>query len=357
MKKKFFLLSIIILVFLAVGCSKDEAIGEKELLNTEMSVSIEGATTTRAVGTPTQAEENAVYSFTVYVFNNSTGVLEASETFTNGLTGTITGLGVASKKKVVVLVNRPSNYPTISSYADFSNAASMIDLETQVLNAENSQGLFMSGQAEEPLTLSVSDPSKNKVTITVKRVTAKVKLGALTVTPSAGLSLDKFVLTGVSVQRARDKADVFGLLRTTGFDYVGGVSSLGSALAQVDYLNELYALPENYTSGSALSPNIYFYVFPNDNTDGVSTLLNIYGSYDGKTLHYPFEINSKASTENGDSTDGNWIQPNKVYALNVTLRKIASGGDNPDVPNDEVGMEVTVTVANWEGELTQNVAW
>ena len=48
---------------------------------------------------------------------------------------------------------------------------------------------------------------------------------------------------------------------------------------------------------------------------------------------------------------------NKIYTLNVTLKKIGNSSENPNVPNEEVSMDVEVEVANWEAELIQEVEW
>lgn len=357
--KKMFLTGLAALGLLATGCSKGDPINDSGNIpdsgTASIHVSIKGETaSTRAIGTPSADDEKTVHSFTVYVFNNSTGVLEASETFTEGFEGTVEGLGVASQKKVVVFVNRPEGFPSISNYSDFAGASAMISLSTQVPGDFQTKGLFMSGESENPVTLSTE--SVVTVPVTVRRLTAKVRLGALTVIPADNLSLDDFTLTGVSVQRARDKYDVLGVPRTSGFGYIGGVQPSGAESARADYLNELYTLPGNYQSGTNLTPNVYFYVFPNDNTNNNSTLLNLYGTYKGNEVYFPFHINDQVGT-GGSTTDGKWIQRNKIYTLNVTLKKIGSGGEDPNVPNEQVSMDVGITVEDWEDELIQEIEW
>lgn len=346
-------LGLAALGILAAGCSKDLN-PDNGKGKASMRITINGESSTRAVGTPSADLEKTVHSFTVYVFNNSSGVLEASETFTSGLEGTVSGLGVASQKKVVVFVNQPAVFPAVTNYSDFATAATMIDLSTQVPGDFQTTGLFMSGQTSAPVTLSAE--STVSVPVTVRRLAAKVRLGALTINPAEGLELSDFELTGVSIQQARDKYDALGVNRTAGFGYVGGVQAAGSGLTPVSYLNELYALPAGYTAGTALAPQIYFYVLPNDNTDGNATLINIYGTYQGQDTYFPFVINGETG-EGSSTTDGTYIQRNRVYTLNVTLAKIASGGEDPNVPNQEVSMSVEVTVADWEDELIQNVEW
>lgn len=353
--KKMLFAGLAALGILAAGCSKDQNIPDNngsETGNASLRVAIKGeSATSRATGSPTTDDEKTVHSFTVYVFNNSSGVLEANQTFT-GLEGRLNGLGVASQKKVVVFVNQPAGFPSVSNYDDLSDASTMVALGSQVPGDFSSTGLFMSGEAADPVTLTTG--SVASVEVTVKRLTAKVRLSGLTVTPAEGLSLDDFELTGVSIQKARDKFSPMGAMSTSGFSYVGGVQMEGSGLTPVSYLNELYNLPGGY-AGTKLDPEIYFYVFPNDNTDNNATLMNIYGEYKGDPMYYTFRINDKMAE--GSTTDGTWIQRNKIYTLNVTLKKIGSGGEDPNVPNEEVSMDVQVVVADWENELVQNVEW
>ena len=147
-------------------------------------------------------------------------------------------------------------------------------------------------------------------------------------------------------------------MATTGFTYVGGIegSTSSAGVTPKSYLNESYSLPENYVGGSRLTPQVYFYVFPNDNTDNHSTILTLHGTYDGEPMYYSFYVNDKAEAGE-NATDGTWIQRNKIYTLNVTLKKLGSGSENPDVPNELVSMDVTVEVADWDGELIQDVEW
>lgn len=105
-----------------------------------------------------------------------------------------------------------------------------------------------------------------------------------------------------------------------------------------------------------MNPEVYFYVFPNDNTNNNATLLNLYGNYKGKEIYFPFYINQQQGV-GSSTTDGTWITRNKIYTLNVTLKKIGNSSENPNVPNEEVSMDVEVEVANWEAELIQEVEW
>lgn len=373
MKKSLFL-GLLTLGFMAAGCSNDD-------LNTPevnpgkgaIKVSISSSnSSTRASGEPTQEDENKVKDFTVYVFNYSTGALELRVPITpiaGIFTKTIEGLSVASSKRVVVLVNDPAeiyneesaDYVKISNYSELKNYYLTLDSQVASEVGGNFKGLFMSGETDAPVVLTTGVDPVN-VTVTVKRLTAKIKLGTITVKADEGVDFNKFTLGGISIQEARDKAIPMGngmITDVSSINYVQGIVSYTGTpgVVQKNYLNEYYTLPEGYSQGTALSPNYYFYVFPNNNDDDKSTLLTVYGLYDGKPMYFPFRINDKLPTVEGNTTDGTWIQRNKVYTLNVTLKKLASGGEEPNVPNDEVSMDLKVEVADWDGTLVQDVEW
>ena len=118
--KKLFLAGFLAIGLLAAGCSKEQAPEYSGETGTgKIKISVQSGNTTpagRAIGAPSQTLENTVKSFTVYVFNNATGVLEKSQTFNNTLNGEMSGLSVASAKKVVVFVNQPASYSAIANY-------------------------------------------------------------------------------------------------------------------------------------------------------------------------------------------------------------------------------------------------
>lgn len=362
--KKVFLSGFVALGLLAASCSNDDILNNgnngngNENETGSLNITIQGeSSTTRAkddeVGTD---DEKSVKSFTVYVFNNNTDILEKSATFTNpeNFTGTIEGLSVASQKKVVVLVNKPESYPTtaITKYSDFTNIANMVSLDSQAPSNSKTNGFFMSGESE-PVQLNALQVVNVK--IQVKRMVAKIMLGSLKIDSEAVNLLPDFKLTRVSIQKARDNSLALNELATEGFNYVSGIVP-NDANAEKIYLHEAYELPENYTINQTLEPKKYFYVFPNDASEQ-ATMMTIAGTYRNKEIYYTFKINDKASDTNGNSTDGNNIERNKIYTLHVTLKKLGNGGEDPNIPNENADLSVTVEVADWDGELEQEVEW
>lgn len=338
------------------SCSKDDVVSPVNETNKTgaISISIKGdEPETKALSSPTPEQEKMVKNFTVYVFSNATGAFEKSATFTDGFEGRVTGLGIASSKKVVVLVNKPDDFPTISHYSDFAKVENMIHLDTQGSVDFIDSGLFMSGEYATPVELSAEETVK--ITVVVKRLTAKVRIGTLSVNPAIGQKLSDFSLTGISIQKARDNSPALGGLANTGYDFVSGIAESGNAIEK-NYLHDLYSLPSGYVAGTPLNPNICYYIFPNDNSVQ-ATLLTVYGTYLGQKVYYTFNVNDKVSNIGGNLTDGKFIERNKVYTVNVKLQKLGNGGEDPNIPNQEVDMDAEIVISDWDDELIHEVEW
>lgn len=363
MKTKITLAAIMAFGILTAGCSRDDDArsgGEDDSGSGTITVAIksENPSTTRAIGNPTQVQENTVKSFMVYVFHYGSGAIEKSEIFTGVLSGEITGLSTASTKRVVVLVNPPAEVP-VNSYTQLTEL--LFGLPTQVPGDFSTKGLLMSGEYPGEVTLSATETKRIEVPVT--RNTAKVRLESLTVSPDEYASLKNFTLLGVSIQKARSEAFALtGLAPDGAFQYVGGLKGkISQTGPQVAFLYEKFALPPGYVSGTALKPEIYFYVFPNDNQHKSATSLVLHGQYkDAKgkeiTMYYPFVINDKVGTGNS-TTDGKFIERNKIYTLHVTLEEFDLGANDPDAVNEEAKLKVDVKVTDWEGDLIQHVEW
>ena len=359
MKQLAFLAVATVGILLSTSCQQEDSMGELpgENGNASLTILIKGdsGVGTRASETPsapTQAEENEVKNLSIYIFNYVSGVLEREETLTSLPSDNkhiTTGLSTTSQKRVVVLVNKPADL-AINSYSDLSNSAKTVSLDTQStydLSSSSTNGLFMSGEYGQAVTLNPT--TTTEIQVSVKRLVAKVRLGKLTI-PADATGFDLFSLSGVSVQKTRDKATVKQPSPAGSFGYVSGVTTTAFPSVK-SYLNDVIALPNGFAGGEVADVANYFYVFPNDNTDDNYTLLTLAGSLDGgtTTTYYPFIINIDDPAYK--------IESNKIYTLNVTLKKLTSGSDDPNEPYAEGSLEVEITVDNWETELVQNVEW
>ena len=187
----------------------------------------------------------------------------------------------------------------------------------------------------------------SEATIPISRVVAKVKLGTLTIAPEAGHDAAKFALTKVMVMKARSSVKM-GLpsVDYTPNAFYGGMQ--GDKSTVKTYLAE--------TISTGDYANRYFYVLPSDNGDGNTTLITLAGTYDGQPVYFPFRINDTVGSD-GATSDGTFIRRNSVYVVNVTLKRLGSGSDNPEVPADPASLTVTVEPQEWATDLIQNVEW
>lgn len=335
------------------ACSNDEkneAVSNGE--RASITVTLKGENlSTRATGSTsdTEVDERKIVNYKVYVFSYNSGVLEKETdgTVSDGVAKAtvIDELSTAGTKRVVIVANLPADFPAINNYADFETET--FDLGLQNPAKRETTGLVMSGESPE-LTLTSGNPVP--VSVSIKRVVAKIELGSVTINPEAGHT-EPFILTHVSIQKAKSKATVGPVTVLSEMPFYGGFAGTESSIPTPDnYL--LNTITTDQPDGTAKSFDNFFYVFPNEET-GAETLLTISGTYKGTVTHFPFRINNIAS----GTTDGTLIKRNTRYILNVTLKKLGSGTTDPDIPGDPAAVEVTVTTEGWEGPLVQDVEW
>lgn len=325
MKKLLFLSSIV--VFLSLSCSKKEdTSGMGETQKASMTISIVGNNQLRAVGNPTQIDENTIYGYRVYVFYND--VLEKITPLITGggLTQTLQGLTTGVKKVVVVANPSPSmpDFYVGDPYSKFAEASFNVNLDGQ---STRTNGLIMTGEAN--VTLAAS-PAINAVTIPVSRIVAKIKLGSITLEPVAGINPNLFVLEGVAIMDAPSLSSL-GLpnIVTTPPLYGGLDGGLHVDFVR-SHLFETISLADH--------DNRYFYVFADD-----ATMLTLVATYNSVRGYFVFKIDP--------------IRRNTQHTLNITLKRLGSGSPSPDEPSDPTTLDVTIVPEDWEIMPTQYVSW
>lgn len=363
-----FLLSAMVL---GISCSDNIENGDgSETGTASLTVSIKGQPATRSTGVPgiKPDVESLVSNFTVLVFNYTSGDLEKSADFKTAesqLTGTITDLSTGTKKRIVTLVNVPTGLDLsgIKAYSDLSG--NLISLESQNSNDLATVGLFMSGETEEAIILS-SD-ADNNVTVPVKRRVAKIVLKSL-IFKTDPTGLPNYQLNNVSVQKARVKGNAIGeIVQPDGNlveNYAGGIASPDKANPNFsltyNFLSEALAIPQGYAANQDIiaADNLerYFYVLPNDGSDNNPTLLTLSGTYGttSSAAYYPFVING--TTQEG-STDGTFIQSNKIYEVSVIINHPNTPSEDPNVVPSQGVLNVTITPLDWDNTIKQEVEW
>lgn len=348
MKTKISPIAIFIIgLLLSTSCNKDSDVTfSDEIIDSKtasVSVTISGTDSkeigTRALGSPTQAEENSIFNYLIYVFYPN-GTLEKVDTVSTGtLTKTVSNL-MAGTKKVVVLANVPANYTAITSYSDLDTA--MLHLDSQDAATLTTTGLTMSGEA--PATIAAG--STNTLSVPVSRVAAKIKLGGVTIDPTSGHDPTKFELVAAHIMKARGHASMGIPTITTKNVFHGGT------IGTVSTTNKA-CLTESISTGNE---GCYFYVFPNDNTAGNATLFTIEGKYENVTKYFTFCINDCASSTPNDGT-GEYIKRNTAHTVYVTIKKPGGGSTDPEQLADLTDLEVTVVPQDWTIIPDQPVSW
>lgn len=334
MKRFFLLTSIAALLCTACSNNNDDEDSSSTKTKATLTINLTGSanTQTRGVGAPTQVEENAIHSFTVYIFSNNR--LEKSATSLSGLSLFIDNL-TTGVKTVVVVANTPATFPTLSEgdqYSSLANVASYINLDDQTDDISN--GLVMSGEATA--TLQSESIGNNTITIPVTRIVAKVKLGTITIDPAAGVDPADFVLTGVAIIKANSLSSVGIPAVVATQPFYSGIEGLTVHGANIkSYLYEPITLTDH--------DERFFYVFANDNGAEDATLLTLEGTYEGEVMYFPFRLPA--------------FLRNTQHTLNVTLRRLGTGSPDPEIPSDPATLTVTITPEDWVLVPTQEVEW
>lgn len=337
MKQKLLLFTVLASVlFAGVSCSNENEI-KPSAEKASITVRLAGEKMMTRATTAATEEENAILNYMIYVFYPN-GVLESSEAATT-LEGLTTG-----NKKIAVVVNAPSGFPQspITNYADFKDE--LFELGTQTPENIIDNGLAMSGEITPSL-----NPGENELTIPVSRIVAKIKLGTVTITPDTEHG-GVFELTNVSIMKAKSYSDMGLPTVVTGGDLYGGIDPEANDLTtESEY--------KSYLRGAAEegSNDTYFYIFPNDggSSNADATLMTLEGTYNGVKTYFPFIINDPVS----NPTSGNYVERNTIHTVNVTLKKVWTGTENPEELVDDSSIEVTIQAQDWETVPTQEVEW
>lgn len=339
---------ILSLAFFITGCSNDNdptEEGKGKIIVSLRSESVQ----TRLTGTPT--DEQTVNTFTIYIFNAVTGVLEHSQPGSTLESTEINNLSTLGSKRVFVIANPPAGLPAITNYNSLTTLR--VSLDSQYPGA-GFNGLTMTG---ESAVFTLTPGETQRIPVNIARLVAKVRLGSVTVQPDANHDISELVLSSVTIQRAKSLSAInAGPVET--FNPLWGGDNSGNATVSVtqDFLREALNFPTPpYTAGANLNAagTQYFYVLPNNGADGEETLLSLVGTYAGVYSAYVFPVN--ADSDNGG--DGTFITRNMQYTLNLTLRNIGTGSGDPDEPGGEASVIVEVVPEDWYGELVQTLEW
>ncbi|MDR0510856.1 MAG: hypothetical protein LBH06_07180 [Rikenellaceae bacterium] len=369
MKKEIFAaVAMAVMLVAAASCKHDG--GEPDYSEGELSsvtVRIAGEDS-RAPSTDdlTQAQESTIKNYTVLVFNYATGKLEGMAISNDPTTPvTVDNLLNIGAKRIVIVANTSSamGFPVMtvgtSNYSALSSSHFTLDYQKTIRQDVIDNGLVMTGEYPDAVMLNPK-PAANLITVTIRRIVAKLVLGSITV-GEANDDISMFSIKGVTIQQANSQSNFSTGDPATGGDQWGGLIGTGTTATKSYLYNNITALASTIVAGDPTTFGNFFYVFPNAAANPVK--LCIHATYDyndgggAHTVYFPIKIND---LDDGDATigtiDGTYVTRNVKYIVNIHIRNPGNGSNDPDAVPAEADCVVTVQTEDW-ATITQNTEW
>ena len=290
-----------------------------------LSVSLPLGAPSKASGSATEANETALKSVQVFVFNSS-GNLEASQSASSSSVN----LTCTKGAKTIAAVVNGASLGSIKTLAELSGTVSDF--------SENSAaGLVMYGKISKTIETDTS------VTLEVARLAAKITIGKIT----NGIALSQYQSSPIAVN-AIYLINVAGDAKFSG-DYTPALWLNGqknSAAADNLYYEKPSSLTIAHNASDASGH--YFYCYPNPTSDDSTasewsarhTRLVVEATVGGQICYYPLTLPV--------------IEANTVYSIGE-LKITMIGTDSPDVIDAKGSASFTITVAPWNTQTVGNV--
>ncbi|MDR0989182.1 MAG: hypothetical protein LBM06_06950 [Prevotellaceae bacterium] len=387
MKKNIFLLAgtaLCCACWSLSSCNSDEVDYTHLPKDAKLSLALQGSSPqieTRATATDFPTNEGNLQRITVGVFfaNGSTNVIEELEAgqLTAGATTPNILCAAGNGQTVIVVANTPASlFAGASTKADF--IAKKVSLQQTVSGGntwQTADNLPMSG---ENIVDIAPGSTPTKATVSLSRLVARVSVGSIRTefAPTGQYGNATFKLTDIYAYNVPTTSNVES--GTTLFpvttNFTGGMNDTGVPVTGSEYL--MHSLNKAAAGGSSANlingARYWFYTFANqegtqpaDVTTPHPLKLVIKGEFDADgngskpavTVHYPIVVNkAQAGTSftGGDSNNGNSnVYRNATYDVSVVIR--GKGSDSPEEDVEQAYLVVSVNVAPWAINLTQEV--
>lgn len=292
----------------------------------ELCISIPTLTATRASGSVSESEENALKSVQVFVFTES-GNLETYKTATSGQLDLSCTKG---NKTVAALVNA-------AEVTDITTLAGLRG-KTTLLTGNSAGSFVMYGQKSVQV-----NAASVAVALEVQRFAAKVVINKITNKMSlAQYQSAPIEITGIYLINVAGDAAVSG----DAAPKLWLNKAENEAGADCLYFEKPSALKVAYNSSD--SDGHYFYCYPNPTASDSAqdawsprhTRLVVEAVIGGKTCYYPMTLPA--------------VNGNTVYTIGeLTITRI--GTETPDVETVMGGASFTISVAPWKTENVNSV--
>ena len=345
----------------ACGSEENENQEPPQKMEARLMLTLTGTPTdTRSTGStlPTEANENTVGRVAVAIFNSDKSVNIIQEfTSTSGIS---VNCNPGTNCTGIVVANAPANHFAGVTTKD-AFIAKTIDL-TQTATA-----LPMSGDIKlsTNTTFTLTAGTTSNLTAELSRLVARVAINSIKTAfePGGQYSAATFTAKKIFLHNANTKSNVDPGTPVVSVPMSGKVDATNPGLQT--------ALNQAITSAAHTTP-YWFYTFAHNAT--TPTKLVIFGSFDpdgagataAKDVYYPVVVNKiqpgtiikEGSTNVGTATTGKGdatISRNSTYTITATIKGI--GVDDPDKDINPAVLNLTVTVADWALNITQDVTF
>lgn len=371
------------------ACSSEENENiQPQQMEARVNLTIKGAPVqTRSTDTalPTDEKETNIERVTVAIFNSGGSVNVIQEFAKTAEVADITTsiqvkCTAAENCTGIVVANAPEkHFAGITTKDDFKKK--LIDL------SQDAKQLPMSGDikagsgeaATTTFTLTAGDNTAVTLSAKVSRLVARVAVTSIkTAFDEAGQYADAtFKLKKIFLHKAQSKypADPETPTEQTVTEAfrTGWWNETVTSIHEDKLVDAVNGETGTAMTGTAYTTPYWFYTFPNGNAQ--STRLVIYGEFDpdgtgeGSTespidVYYPVVVNklqTGTTINDGSSNIGaavagkgdGTIARNTTYAIKATIK--GKGVDSPDKDMNPATVNLTVTIAGWALNITQNV--
>ena len=292
----------------------------------------------KSTGTPAPAEDNAVNTIDVFIFNGGTssnyGQLDAYKRFEEGMElmeiRTTTGA-----KKICVVVNTKD--------ADMSSITNIDQLQALVANLQEEIPGNFTMYGEKDVTMKAVTTE----TITVSRFISRIAVTSISTdfkgTPYEGHSLTNCLLylTNVHADKLLYNGEDLNtplILNETRLNEED-VESTAQPGMLMDRINDAI-------NDAGYTVSHYLHCYSNETSDiSSSTKLILQADLNGTTYYYPIPVNQDEyglPEENGHYG----IRRNTVYTYSITVTR--PGSLEPDIPLEPGVLNLNIAVKEWD---------
>jgi len=357
----------------ACGSDENENVIQPKEKTARLELTLVGTPAdSRATGTLPTTDESQINRLTVAVFTGASGnPVNALREFTgDDIKAATSGTG----KKITMLCE-PGNGQTIYVVANastglFAGVTNLAGFKAKLMLLSETTKAAGAGAATDtqkannlPMLGSTTGKdftagTETEAEITLSRLVARVSISSIkTAFDAAGQFKDAtFKVDAVYLKNANSSVN----MKKEGSVPINGGHE-GAVVTKY-----LYEAVTGHTANTELKTPYYFYTFPNVSEDNPTRLI-IKGTFDADgagsastavTRYYPIVINKKQANttiSGGSGTDKGSIAANTRYVLTAVIKGEGAADDKTDI--DPATLQLTVTVADWELTINQDVTF